>query len=105
AAAVLRHALALPVEEAAALAGDLAAAAAGLAARRGPAAALSGPVVRGDAALIARHLAALARLGDPATGACYRTLMQQAIPLARAQGTSDDALARIAELLAEAADG
>lgn len=105
AATVLQRALALPLEEAAALAGDLAAAAAGLAARRGPAAALSGPVVRGDAALIARHLAALARLGDPATGACYRTLMQRAIPLARAQGTSAEALARIGEVLAEAADG
>jgi hypothetical protein len=31
--------------------------------------------------------------------------MQRAIPLARAQGTSAEALARIGEVLAEAADG
>jgi predicted short-subunit dehydrogenase-like oxidoreductase (DUF2520 family) len=52
---------------------------------RGPVAALSGPVRRGDAETVRSHLARL-DLVLPQVSPCYRTLMQQAVELARAAG-------------------
>jgi predicted short-subunit dehydrogenase-like oxidoreductase (DUF2520 family) len=70
-------------------------------------AALTGPIARGDAATVARHLAALA--SDPALNeiaAVYRLLGRRALALARAQGRADAAaLAAIAALLAAPATG
>ena len=65
--------------------------------RLGPARALSGPVARGDAALVARQLAAVAGR-DALLGRIYRDLGRIAVDLSREQGNASgealDALAR-----------
>jgi predicted short-subunit dehydrogenase-like oxidoreductase (DUF2520 family) len=53
--------------------------------------ALSGPVLRGDRAVVAAHLRALA--GAPAADA-YRVLMRHALEIARARGALDEERAR-----------
>jgi predicted short-subunit dehydrogenase-like oxidoreductase (DUF2520 family) len=63
-----------------------------------PDVALTGPISRGDVETVASHLAILARA--PELDAVYRAMSQAALPLAAAQGTDPDALARIAEMLA-----
>jgi predicted short-subunit dehydrogenase-like oxidoreductase (DUF2520 family) len=60
----------------------------------GSEAALTGPVSRGDAEVLAGHLAAL----DPEARAVYRALLAPLLQLARQQGTSDAALAPIQAL-------
>lgn len=65
----------------------------------GTAPALTGPVARGDDAVVARHLEALAAW-DPRVAEIYRNLGAIALELARAQGEADDeALARLERLL------
>lgn len=70
-------------------------------AERGAAGALSGPVLRGDAATLAAHRAALAGAGATAA-ATYRALLQGAVDLAHRAGHIDDALrSRLAKELAD----
>ena len=65
----------------------------------GAARALTGPIARGDDAVVARHLGALA--GDAQAAQVYRALGSVAVDLAKAQGgASADALARIEALFA-----
>ena len=104
AAAALEQALGLAPLQSCALAGDLAAAATALSARRGAEAALSGPVLRGDATLVRRHHGALARHSMP-VASLYRELMTGALALARRRGLGTDAADRIAAILAEGTDG
>ena len=67
--------------------------------RLGTEAALTGPIARGDAAVVAGHLAVLDRW-DARTGRLYRELGAVALDLARNRGASDvDALARLETLL------
>ena len=62
--------------------------------------ALTGPIARGDHAVVARQVDALAAW-DPRVGAIYRELGTVAVELARAQGQADvTALAAIERLLA-----
>lgn len=61
--------------------------------------ALTGPVARGDAAVVARQLAALGEV-DARIAEAYRALNAIALDLARAQGgAAEDALAAVAEAL------
>jgi predicted short-subunit dehydrogenase-like oxidoreductase (DUF2520 family) len=53
--------------------------------------ALTGPLRRGDAAPVARHVAALAALDRPATLEAYRALGREAVELARGTGLSAEA--------------
>ena len=65
--------------------------------RLGPVNALTGPIARGDDAVVARHLAALA---DPLIASVYRELGRIAVQLAQHQGgASIDALEAIEQLL------
>jgi predicted short-subunit dehydrogenase-like oxidoreductase (DUF2520 family) len=65
----------------------------------GTAGALTGPISRGDAAVVAQHLEALAAW-DPRVTAVYRSLGLAALDLAREQDeASEEALARIEALL------
>jgi predicted short-subunit dehydrogenase-like oxidoreductase (DUF2520 family) len=68
---------------------------------RGPAAALTGPVARGDAEVVARHLARLS--GDERR--LYSLLAAEALRLARARGLDAAAAARVGELIGEELDG
>lgn len=62
---------------------------------RGLAGALSGPISRGDAGVVAAHMAALDALGGQ-HGAFYRELSRRQLELARASGRLDEAvLARL----------
>jgi len=63
----------------------------------GAQAALTGPVPRGDAEVLAGHLAAL----DPEARAAYRALLVPLLHLSRQQGATDAALAPIQALLEE----
>jgi predicted short-subunit dehydrogenase-like oxidoreductase (DUF2520 family) len=68
--------------------------------RLGTAKALTGPIARGDDAVVARQLEALAQW-DAGAAAVYRALGAAALALAREQGEADaDALARLERLLA-----
>jgi predicted short-subunit dehydrogenase-like oxidoreductase (DUF2520 family) len=68
--------------------------------RLGTTQALTGPIARGDEAMIARQLAALAAW-DPRIEAVYKHLGTIAVELARKRGSADkDALAAIDRLLA-----
>jgi len=58
--------------------------------RLGTAGALTGPVARGDAAVVAKQIAALAAF-DPGIAAIYRELGRVALALARARGDADPA--------------
>ncbi|MBS1217779.1 MAG: hypothetical protein H6R21_912 [Proteobacteria bacterium] len=61
--------------------------------------ALTGPVARGDAAVIARQLAALSDM-DPQVADAYRALNRIALDLAQAQGgAAPQALAAVADVL------
>ncbi len=72
---------------------------------RGPAAALTGPVVRGDVAVVQRHLQRLQRV-DERIARVYRDLSAIALDLARERASaSPDALRRLAELLGTAPEG
>jgi len=64
--------------------------------RDGPGAALTGPIRRGDAATVARHLAALT-LDD---AALYRAIARAALELAQKQGMDEATAARVATALA-----
>jgi predicted short-subunit dehydrogenase-like oxidoreductase (DUF2520 family) len=64
--------------------------------RSGPAEALTGPVVRGDAATLERHLAAL----PDAERALYRQLGRAVLELARRRGLDAAAIARLERTLA-----
>jgi predicted short-subunit dehydrogenase-like oxidoreductase (DUF2520 family) len=64
-------------------------------AAHGPAAALTGPIVRGDAATVRRHLAAL----DPATRALYAALGRATLVLARSAGLSAADASRMRRVL------
>lgn len=67
-------------------------------ATKGLAGAVSGPISRGDAGVVARHVAAFDRLG-PAHGAFYRELARRQLALARASGRVEEAqLQRIADI-------
>ena len=79
---------------------DLARAALGDVAERGPAAALTGPVARGDTATVRRHLAAL----DPDERPAYRALAAAAARLRRPPAPSTPASSSTGELLTGAAD-
>lgn len=59
--------------------------------------ALTGPVVRGDAATVRRHLAALA--DDPGADAAYRAMAREAVALARAAGAPADGLDAVSAVL------
>ena len=58
--------------------------------RLGPARALTGPIARGDDAVVAHHLEALADW-DPRVADIYRGLGIIAVELARTQGGADSA--------------
>jgi len=58
--------------------------------------ALTGPIMRGDAAVVARNLAALT---DPDIANTYRVLAHRTIVLARERGTPEADLARVVEAL------
>jgi predicted short-subunit dehydrogenase-like oxidoreductase (DUF2520 family) len=90
----------VPAERARPALAGLAAGAVENARDRGPAAALTGPVARGDAEVVARHLARLS--GDERR--LYSLLAAEALRLARARGLDDAAAARLAALIAEDAD-
>ncbi len=60
----------------------------------GPLAAVTGPAVRGDAATISAHLAALSERA-PELETMYRQLTMASLPLARAKGVAEDDLARL----------
>jgi predicted short-subunit dehydrogenase-like oxidoreductase (DUF2520 family) len=67
--------------------------------RLGTAPALTGPIARGDDAVVAQHLAALAAW-DGGVGELYRRLGAIALELAREQGEAGpEALERLAEML------
>jgi len=67
--------------------------------RDGTVGALAGPIARGDAGTVARHLAALARLGGDAA-AFYRAAAARVVPIAVEKGTLDAAgAAALARLL------
>lgn len=68
----------------------------------GPGPALSGPVRRGDAATVAAHVGAVARV-HPAASAAYAALMHAALDLAVAQGLGAGAAAAVENALAAAA--
>ena len=70
----------------------------------GPRAAATGPALRGDADTVAAHLAALERRA-PHLAPLYRELARASLPLARAKGVPDAALAALAQQLGAAADG
>jgi predicted short-subunit dehydrogenase-like oxidoreductase (DUF2520 family) len=107
---------ALGVEDslATSLCADLLTSAAALCVEDSPRDALSGPVVRGDADLVARHLALLdspaaatavshslgARTVDARTAATYRALMLEALALAEARGLSSDLVSSLRSVLA-----
>jgi len=63
-----------------------------------PAAALTGPIARGDDAVVAGHLAALAT-AEPDISAAYRALAQRAFRLAVERGLADDRRLALAALL------
>ena len=65
----------------------------------GPAAAATGPAMRGDAATIAAHLAALSRHA-PQLAPLYRELTLAALPLAREKGVGEAALASMSNAVA-----
>lgn len=70
--------------------------------RLGTTGALTGPIARGDADVVAGHLAALHAL-DPAMAALYRQLGAVALDLARAQGSAGaEALDRLERMLRDA---
>jgi predicted short-subunit dehydrogenase-like oxidoreductase (DUF2520 family) len=72
--------------------------------RLGTAAALTGPIARGDSAVVARQVEALAQW-NPQVAGIYRALGAAALDLARTQGTAgDEAYAAIARALS-ASDG
>ena len=65
--------------------------------RQGPANAVTGPVVRGDAATVAAHLAALAEHA-PELVALYRELTLASVPLARRKGVGEAELEALTSL-------
>lgn len=84
--------------DAALVAGELMAAALEACRAQGPAAALSGPVVRGDAATVAAHRAALRRAAADLEDV-YCALMTQALELARQRGLAAPAAADLRRAL------
>lgn len=67
-----------------------------------PSEALTGPIVRGDVAVVRRHLAALAG-APPDVAAAYRALGRRAVALARARGLADDVAAELLRALQDPA--
>ena len=67
----------------------------------GPRAAATGPAMRGDADTVAAHLAALEQHA-PHLAPLYRELTRASLPMARAKGVSDEALAALARQLGTA---
>ena len=70
----------------------------------GPRAATTGPAIRGDANTVAAHLAALEQRA-PHLAPLYRELTRASLPLARAKGVSEEALAALARQLEAPAAG
>lgn len=102
--AVLQSADALTKDDAALLAHSLMGAALQSCRERSPLQALSGPVVRGDAATVAAHRAALRRLGAHGVDAIYTALMQQALLLSVQRGLPAPAAAALQQVLRPAFD-
>lgn len=74
---------------------------------RGLAGALAGPISRGDAAVVRRHVADLAKTGKRAEDAVafYRTIARRQLALAKERGhLSDKEIARLAAAIEEGAD-